>query len=53
MAPLRSAAAGEEDGVSLGTFVVSRPRRLSGHSAPNRLEPQTEQKALTRPSSGL
>ena len=31
----------------------SRPRRRPGHSAPNRLEPQTEQKAFTRPSSGL
>ena len=36
----------------------SDPRRIatsspSGHSAPNRLEPQTEQKAFTRPPSGL
>jgi hypothetical protein len=36
----------------------SEPKRIatsspSGHSAPNRLEPQTEQKAFTRPPSGL
>jgi hypothetical protein len=36
----------------------SDPRRIatsspSGHSPPNRLEPQTEQKAFTRPPSGL